>query len=121
QLQRVAICRALINKPSIIFGDEPTGALNSSFAQEVMDVLGEINRKGTTILLATHDINVAARTERILYMNDGKIVGDFYLGKYNNEMMEYTRKVKKLRDKNQNVTRKEFITTGNKLKTVGAI
>jgi len=83
QLQRVAICRALINKPSIIFGDEPTGALNSRFAEEVMDVLGEINRKGTTILLATHDINVAARTERILYMNDGNIVGELYLGKLN--------------------------------------
>lgn len=81
QLQRVAICRALINKPSIVFGDEPTGALNSRFAGEVMDVLGEINRKGTTILLVTHDINVAARTERVLYMNDGNISGEFYLGK----------------------------------------
>src|SRR5699024_9377661 len=83
QLQRVAICRALINKPSIIFGDEPTGALNSRFAEEVMDVLGEINRKGTTIKIATQDRKIAVRTERILYMNDGNIVGELYLGKLN--------------------------------------
>src|SRR5690625_3667613 len=83
QLQRVAICRALINKPSITLGDEPTCCLNSRFAEEVMDVLGGINRKGTPTLLAAHDINVAARTERILYMNDGNIVGGLYLGKLN--------------------------------------
>lgn len=81
QLQRAAICRALINNPSIIFGDEPTGALNSNYAEVVMNILGVINQKGTTICLATHDIKVAAKTERVLYMKDGKMIGDLYLGK----------------------------------------
>lgn len=82
QLQRAAICRALINKPDIVFGDEPTGALNSKAAGEVMDILAEINCAGTTILLVTHDVKVAAKTERILFMTDGVIVGEKHLGKY---------------------------------------
>lgn len=96
QLQRVAICRALINQPSIVFGDEPTGALNSRFAEEVMDVLGEINRDGTTILLVTHDINVASRTERVLYMNDGNIAGEFYLGKLDPDKTDLKKREEKL-------------------------
>lgn len=82
QLQRVGICRALINEPAIIFGDEPTGALNSTAASEIMDLLGNINRSGTTVLLVTHDVRVAARTERVLFMLDGKIVAEKWLGKY---------------------------------------
>ncbi len=82
QLQRVAISRALMNNPDIIFGDEPTGALNSKSAFEVMEILREINESGTTILLVTHDVKVAARTERILYMLDGNLVGEKRLGKY---------------------------------------
>ena len=82
QLQRVAICRALINNPQIIFGDEPTGALNSKATGEVMDILADINLKGTTIMLVTHDAKVAARTERVLFMSDGVIVGEKQLGKY---------------------------------------
>ena len=81
QLQRVAICRALINKPDIIFGDEPTGALNSKSANEIMAILGDINESGTTIMLVTHDVKVAAKTERVLFMRDGRIEGDFQLGK----------------------------------------
>lgn len=81
QLQRASICRALINQPEIIFGDEPTGALNSKTAGEVMDILSEINRKGTTILLVTHDPKVAARTERVVFMSDGKIISEMQLGK----------------------------------------
>lgn len=83
QLQRAGICRALINNPKIIFGDEPTGALNSKAAQEIMDVLGEINEEGTSILLVTHDAKVAARSERILFMRDGKIISEMKLAKYN--------------------------------------
>ena len=83
QLQRAGICRALINNPKIIFGDEPTGALNSKAAQEIMDVLGEINGEGTSILLVTHDAKVAARSERILFMRDGKIISEMKLPKYN--------------------------------------
>jgi putative ABC transport system ATP-binding protein len=82
QLQRVGICRALINDPFILFGDEPTGALNSKAAGEIMDLLGEINRSGTTILLVTHNAKVAARTERVLFMLDGRIVAEKQLGTY---------------------------------------
>lgn len=82
QLQRAAICRAMINHPDILFGDEPTGALNSSATKEVMDILGQINRDGTTVLLVTHDAKVAARADRVIYLEDGKIKDDFRLGKY---------------------------------------
>jgi putative ABC transport system ATP-binding protein len=82
QLQRVGICRALMNRPKMIFGDEPTGALNSKATSEIMALLGRINRSGTTILLVTHDVKVAARTERVLLMEDGRIVGEQHLGKY---------------------------------------
>ena len=81
QLQRVGICRALINNPDILFGDEPTGALNSKAAGEIMDLLAEINKSGTTIMLVTHDVRVAARTERVLFMLDGQIVSEKVLGK----------------------------------------
>jgi putative ABC transport system ATP-binding protein len=81
QLQRAAICRALINNPEIVFGDEPTGALNSKSAAEVMDILLKINQSGTTILLVTHDAKVAAKTERVLFMSDGVIAGEKHLGK----------------------------------------
>ena len=82
QLQRVGICRALINDPDIIFADEPTGALDSRSAVEIMSILAEINKKGTTVMLVTHDVKVAARTERILYMVDGNIVAQKKMSKY---------------------------------------
>ncbi|KUO51091.1 MAG: ABC transporter ATP-binding protein [Desulfitibacter sp. BRH_c19] len=85
QLQRVSICRALINNPDIVFGDEPTGALNSKATDEVMDILADINHAGTTILLVTHDAKVAAKTERVIFMLDGSIVSEEYLGKYKKE------------------------------------
>lgn len=80
QLQRVGICRALINEPDIIFGDEPTGALNSKASAEIMELLTEVNRTGTTILLVTHDVRVAARTNRILLMKDGRLAAEKILG-----------------------------------------
>lgn len=73
QLQRAAICRAMINHPDILFGDEPTGALDSSSTKEVMDILEQISFSGTTILLVTHDAKVAERADRIIYLEDGKI------------------------------------------------
>lgn len=82
QLQRAGICRALLNNPKIILGDEPTGALNSKSSQEIMDLFSDINACGTTIMLVTHDVKVAARTERILFMCDGKIVSEMSLPKY---------------------------------------
>lgn len=88
QLQRAGICRALMNDPQIIFGDEPTGALNSQTAQEILSIFSEINEEGTTIVLVTHDVKVAAQTERILYMRDGKIVQELKLPKYNGTNLE---------------------------------
>src|SRR5690625_548430 len=96
QLQRVAICRALINQPQMIFGDEPTGALNSKTAQEIMALLADINNIGTTILLVTHDANVALKTERVLYMFDGSITGELHLGKYNTKEQSIKRREEKL-------------------------
>lgn len=80
QLQRVGICRALINEPEIVFGDEPTGALNSQSSTEILDLLTEINSAGTTILLVTHDVRVAARTHRVLLMKDGELVSERHIG-----------------------------------------
>lgn len=82
QLQRAAICRAMINHPAVLFGDEPTGALNSSATKEVMDIINGINREGTTVLLVTHDAKVAARADRVIYLEDGSIKEMFELGKY---------------------------------------
>ncbi|MHB8062132.1 MAG: ABC transporter ATP-binding protein [Ruminiclostridium sp.] len=96
QLQRVAICRALINNPDIVFGDEPTGALNSKSAAEIMDILADINQSGTTILLVTHDAKVAAKTERVLFMLDGNIVAEQELGKYSKEFNDAKSREEKL-------------------------
>lgn len=82
QLQRAAICRAMINHPGILFGDEPTGALNSGATQEVMSIVSKINDKGTSILFVTHDAKVAARAERIIYLEDGQIKDELRPGKY---------------------------------------
>lgn len=82
QLQRACICRALINNPRMIFADEPTGSLNSKAAADVMNKLNELNREGATILLVTHDIKVAARTDKIIFIVDGNIQGELKLGKY---------------------------------------
>lgn len=88
QLQRIAICRALINNPDILFGDEPTGALNSKSTHEIMDILGDINATGTTILLVTHDVKVAARSERVLFMMDGNLVANKNIGKYDRDKQD---------------------------------
>jgi len=81
ELQRAGICRALLNSPKIIFGDEPTGALNSKTSHEIMEIFSEINDGGTAVLLVTHDAKVASRTERILFMKDGKIVSQMHFEK----------------------------------------
>ena len=74
QKQRVAIARALIGKPRLILADEPTGALDSETSQQIMDLMSEIHRTGITVLVVTHDQEVAARTQRIIRLRDGKIV-----------------------------------------------
>lgn len=81
QLQRACICRSLINKPQIIFADEPTGALNHSASQDVMEELNKINEEGSTIMLVTHDRTVASKCGRVIYIEDGTIKGELVLGK----------------------------------------
>lgn len=88
QLQRAGICRALMNDPEILFADEPTGALNSKTAEEIMGLLVEINRKGTAILLVTHDPLVAVKADRVLFMKDGSIVSELMLQKFGGKDME---------------------------------
>ncbi|QSX05669.1 ABC transporter ATP-binding protein [Sedimentibacter sp. zth1] len=82
QLQRAAICRALINHPDIIFGDELTGALNSAATNEIMDIINEVNAEGTTVMLVTHDAKVATRADRVIFLSDGNITDEIFLGKY---------------------------------------
>lgn len=73
QQQRVAIARALVSNPEIILADEPTGALDSKTSVEIMNMLEELNRKGQTIIIITHDINVARKAKRIMRISDGKL------------------------------------------------
>jgi len=76
--QRVAIARALINQPSIILADEPTGNLDSQAAGEIMDIFRKLNQSGITILLVTHEADIAAYARRIIRLRDGKVVSDAY-------------------------------------------
>ena len=73
QQQRVAIARALVTNPPIILGDEPTGNLDSKSGKEVMEIFKELHKKGNTIILITHDADVAAQAERIVRIQDGKL------------------------------------------------
>ncbi|MCI8641925.1 MAG: ABC transporter ATP-binding protein [Lachnospiraceae bacterium] len=82
QLQRACICRSMINSPQMIFADEPTGALNRAASDEVMEELIKLNAEGTTVMLVTHDVLVAAKCKRVLYIVDGNIKGEYTLGEY---------------------------------------
>lgn len=87
QLQRACICRSMINKPKMIFADEPTGALNRSSSDEVMQELRKINEEGTTIMLVTHDVKVAAQCTRVIYIVDGNIKGEYHLERYSDDKL----------------------------------
>ena len=76
QRQRVAIARALVNRPSLVLADEPTGNLDSKTGDEIMGVLDEIHRQGNTIVLVTHEEELAARAARVVRVRDGRIVSD---------------------------------------------
>jgi putative ABC transport system ATP-binding protein len=76
QQQRVAIARALVNQPDLVLADEPTGALDSRTGEEVMDLVSALHQSGITIVLVTHDAGVAARTQRIIRLQDGRIIAD---------------------------------------------
>lgn len=84
QLQRACICRSMINNPKMIFADEPTGALNRTSSDEVMEELTKLNSEGTTIMLVTHDVKVASKCSRVMYIVDGNIKGEYNLSKYEN-------------------------------------
>ncbi|MBQ3255789.1 MAG: ABC transporter ATP-binding protein [Oscillospiraceae bacterium] len=84
QLQRACICRSMINRPKMIYADEPTGALNRTSSDEVMEELAKLNRDGTTMMLVTHDVKVAAKCTKVLYIVDGNIKGEYNLSRYEN-------------------------------------
>ncbi|WP_303805505.1 ABC transporter ATP-binding protein [Ruminococcus flavefaciens] len=81
QLQRACICRSMINKPRMIFADEPTGALNRNSSDEVMEELTKLNNEGTTVMLVTHDAKVAAKCSRVLFIVDGNINGEYNINR----------------------------------------
>jgi putative ABC transport system ATP-binding protein len=76
QQQRVAIARALVTEPSLILADEPTGALDSNTGKQVMDLFETLNKEGKTIVLITHDLDVAKRAKRRITLRDGKVIND---------------------------------------------
>lgn len=91
QLQRACICRSMINDPKMIFADEPTGALNRASSDEVMGELAKLNSEGTTMMLVTHDVKVAAKCTRVMYLVDGKIKGEYDLSDCSAQMRERER------------------------------
>ena len=91
QLQRACICRSMINDPKMIFADEPTGALNRTSSDEVMEELVKLNSEGTTIMLVTHDVKVAAKCTRVMYIVDGNIKGEYDLSDCSTQMRERER------------------------------
>ncbi|MCU1463934.1 MAG: transporter related protein [Acidimicrobiales bacterium] len=74
--QRVAVARALVSEPAIVWGDEPTGNLDSSNAAEMLDLIEEVHRAGQTLVVVTHDATIAARAERLVRVTDGQITAD---------------------------------------------
>ncbi|OZQ72074.1 ABC transporter ATP-binding protein [Paenibacillus taichungensis] len=88
QQQRAAIARALINSPDIIFADEPTGSLNHDHGKAVLDILTDINRKGQSVVLVTHDIQAACRADRLIFIRDGKVGGTLEFDKYDEHQIQ---------------------------------
>lgn len=88
QKQRAAIARAMINKPDILFADEPTGALNSSSSKAVLDLIKSFNEDGQTIVMVTHDIKSASYASRVVFLKDGRIEGELDLKKFQSDKQE---------------------------------
>lgn len=91
EAQRAAVARAIINKPGIVFADEPTGALNKHNTEEVLNIFSELNQSGQSIIMVTHDLRAALRGNRLMYLEDGKIIGE-------KEMTSYTQSDAKNRE-----------------------
>lgn len=85
QKQRAAVARALITKPRLVLADEPTGALDSRAADELLDLFGRINSEGQTILMVTHSVRAASHSGRVLFIKDGELFHQLYRGKSSNE------------------------------------
>ncbi len=88
ECQRAALVRATINDPGLIFADEPTGALNRAGSDEVLELLTQLNRAGQSILMVTHDLRSALRGNRVLYLEDGKLLDELELGPYTGEGLQ---------------------------------
>jgi putative ABC transport system ATP-binding protein len=88
EAQRAGIVRAVINKPKVLFADEPTGALNSNNSTAVLDVFTKLHSEGQSIIMVTHDKKTALRGNRVLYVRDGKIYGECDLGIYTEDSKE---------------------------------
>ncbi len=82
ECQRVGIVRAIINEPKILFADEPTGSLNSASGRDVLDIFTEVNNKGQSIVMVTHDLKTALRGNRVIYFRDGAAVGEYKMPAY---------------------------------------
>ncbi len=82
QKQRCAIAKAVINNPDVLFADEPTGALNSSQAEQVMKILTDLNQAGQTIVMVTHNLKIAAWANRVVFLQDGKLAGELDISDY---------------------------------------
>jgi len=96
EAQRVGIVRALINRPALLFADEPTGALNSAAGAAVLDVISELHAGGQSVVMVTHDLKTAARGGRIVYLRDGTVISELemppYAGGDNAQRMEKLKK-----------------------------
>lgn len=87
QKQRAVVARAIITKPQLILADEPTGALDSRAADELLSLLAEINAQGQTILMVTHSVKAASNAQRVLFIKDGEVFHQLYKGKLTKEQM----------------------------------
>ncbi len=91
EAQRVGIVRAVINEPKIIFADEPTGSLNSAAGNDVLDIFTGVHENGQSIVMVTHDIKTALRGTRVIYLRDGKAVGEHRMAKYGGDDLKERR------------------------------
>ena len=91
EAQRVGIVRAIINNPTILFADEPTGQLNSASGKDVLDIFTEVHKNGQSIVMVTHDLKTAMRGTRVLFLRDGNVVGEYRMKNYGEDDMKERR------------------------------
>jgi len=91
ECQRVGIVRAVINEPQILFADEPTGSLNSASSRDVLDIFTELHGKGQSIVMVTHDVKTAMRGNRVIFISDGAVVGEYEMTPYGTDDLKKRR------------------------------